>query len=272
LTARSCRPAARGGALDADPQRPGPHGFSSDRGERRRRGDGAAPAAAPPARRAGRRGQGTRPPAPKGRQPFVGEAEVELAGGRLKVLGPGRRTATAMVRPQRATAFTAPAYSPTRQVSTSIGERVPGSGVASWVGLACSTHRHGIAPCAPACPLLRSAGRAGRAVRERRRPMAATRSPQEVFSHHAQALGAGTWTRSSPTTATTPSSSPRQASSVAGTASARHSPSSSARFRRPPGTSRPRSTRTTSCSWNGVPRAAATASRTPSTPSCSATA
>jgi predicted SnoaL-like aldol condensation-catalyzing enzyme len=32
--------------------------------------------------------------------------------------------------------------------------------------------------------------RAGRAVRERRRPMAATRSPQEVFDHHVQALGA----------------------------------------------------------------------------------
>jgi hypothetical protein len=75
-------------------------------------------------------------------------------GGRLKVLGPGRRTATVMVRPQRATALTAPAYLPTRQVSTSIGERVPGSCAASWVRLASSTHRHGIAPCAPACPLL----------------------------------------------------------------------------------------------------------------------
>jgi uncharacterized protein (TIGR02246 family) len=37
---------------------------------------------------------------------------------------------------------------------------------------------------------LRSAGRAGRVGRERRRPHGSDASSQEVFNHHAQALGA----------------------------------------------------------------------------------
>ena len=78
--------------------------------------------------------------------------------------------------------------------------------------------------------------------------MAATRSPQEVFNHHAQALGAEDLEEivadySDDAIFITP-----PACFTARTASARPSPSSSARSRRPPGTSRPPSTRTTSCS------------------------
>jgi hypothetical protein len=63
-----------------------PSGFSSDRGERRCRGDGAAPAAAPSAVEPVVGGKEPVHQRLKGRQPFLGEAEVELAGGRLKVL------------------------------------------------------------------------------------------------------------------------------------------------------------------------------------------
>jgi hypothetical protein len=121
-----------------------------------------------------------------------------------------------------------------------------GSGASPWSGSPIRHQREEATPCALPCPLLRSTHRAGRVGRERRRPMAATPA-QEVFGHHAQALGAETWSRSSPTTATTPSTLPRQASNAARTASARPSPSSSARYRRPLGTSRPPSTRTTAC-------------------------
>ena len=58
--------------------------------------------------------------------------------------------------------------------------------------------------------------------------MAATRSPQAVFATTRRRSAPRTWRRSSPTTATTPSSSP-PACSAARTASARPSPSSSAR-------------------------------------------
>ena len=54
-------------------------------------------AAAPPARRAVIGGREPLHQRLEGRRPFLGDAEMELAGDRLKVLGSGRRMAT--VRP-----------------------------------------------------------------------------------------------------------------------------------------------------------------------------
>ena len=91
--------------------------------------------------------------------------------------------------------------------------------------------------------------------------MAATRNPKAVFNHHAQALGAEDLEEivadySDDAIFITP------AGVLRGKDGIRQAFTQLlGEIRRPPGTSRPPSTRTTSCSWSGTPRAAATAPR-----------
>jgi hypothetical protein len=102
--------------------------------------------------------------------------------------------------------------------------------------------------------------------------MAATRSPQEVFNHHVQALGAEDLEEivadySDDAIFITPAGVLRGKDGIrqAFTKLLGEVPQATWDLKPP-------STRTTSCSWSGTLRAAATASRTPSTPSCSAMA
>ena len=103
--------------------------------------------------------------------------------------------------------------------------------------------------------------------------MAVTRSPQEVFDHHAEPLGAEDLDEivadySDDAIFITPAGVLRGKDGIrqAFTKLLGDVPQATWDLRTTP------STRTTSCSWSGALRAAATASRTPSTPSCSVTA
>jgi hypothetical protein len=104
--------------------------------------------------------------------------------------------------------------------------------------------------------------------------MAVTRSPQEVFDHHAEALGAEDLDEivadySDDAIFITPAGVLRGKDGIrqAFTKLLGEVPQATWDLR-----TTIYATRTTSCSWSGALRAAATASRTPSIPSCSVTA